>query len=155
MRIEELDNSNALEPGQQLVVLKSWRFYGNAAVCHLQQSIGTGGVQFYRHRQEPVPGIRRLKNCRLFRRPRTTNERRAHFSNKAAKEILESYGVTFKLRRKRSSHMLPSAYDDLAIRYQRNWKEHRRIQRKNADAINRQIHSSPCWDWRNRVSTFE
>ena len=39
MCIEELDNSNALEPGQLLVVLKCWRFCGHAAVCHLQQSV--------------------------------------------------------------------------------------------------------------------
>ena len=51
MRIEELDDSNALEPGQLLVVLKCWRFCRNAAVCHLQQSIGTGAVQFYRYRR--------------------------------------------------------------------------------------------------------
>lgn len=39
MRIEKLDNSNVLEPGQLFVVLKWWKFYGNAAACHLQQSV--------------------------------------------------------------------------------------------------------------------
>ena len=30
--------------------------------------------------------------------------------------------------------MLPSAYDDLSIRYERSWKEHRATQRKTADS---------------------
>jgi hypothetical protein len=83
----------------------------------------------------------------LFRHPRTTNERRAHFSNKATKEILESQGVAFKLRQKRKSHMLPNYYDDLFLQYQRSWKEHREIQRKDAASINRRVHSPAYWDW--------
>jgi hypothetical protein len=35
-------------------------------------------------------------------------------------------GVALKLRQKLNSHMLPNAYDDLSLRYQRSWKEHRR-----------------------------
>ena len=111
MRIEELDNRNALEPGQLLVVLKCWRFYDNADVCHLQQSVKSGLLQFYRHRQEPVPWICRPKNYRLFRHPRTTSERRAYFSSTAAKEILESHGVAFKVRQKRSPHWLPNFWE--------------------------------------------
>jgi hypothetical protein len=38
-----------------------------------------------------------------------TNERRAHFSNYATEEILQPYGVAFKLRQKRKWHMLPNA----------------------------------------------
>jgi hypothetical protein len=155
MRIEELDNSNSLEPGQLLAVLKCWRFCGNAAVYHLQQSVKSGLLQFYRHRREPVPGIRRLRNCRLFRRPKTTNERRAHFRNNATEESLESYGVAIKLRQKRSSHMLPHSWDDISRPHDRNWKRYRKRQRSNAGSIDRRIHSPPCWDWRNRVSTFE
>ena len=147
MRIEELDNRNALEPGQLLVVLKCWRFYGNAAVCHFQQSVKSGLLQFYRHRQGPVPGIRRVKHSKLFRRPRTTNERRAHYINEVTEEILESHGVAFKVRQKRSPHWLPNAYDDLSIRYQRNWKEHRKSQRKNAGSIDRRVHGRPFWEW--------
>jgi hypothetical protein len=147
MRIEELDNSNALEPGKLLVVLKCWKFYGNAAVCHLQQSVKSGLLKFYRHRRGPVPGICRSRNGRLFRRPRTTNERRAHFSSTATKEIVESYGVAFKLRQKRDSLMLPNANDDLSLRYQRSWKAVRKGQRKNTEGINRRIHSRAFWDW--------
>jgi hypothetical protein len=147
MRIEELDNSNALEPGQLLAVLKCRRFYGNAAVCHLQQSVKSGLLQFYRYREEPVPWISRPRNCRLFRHLRTTSERRTYFSNEAAKEILESYGVTFKLRRKRSSHWLPNSWDDLSRHYERSWKEHRKTRLRNAGRIDRRFHSHPYWDW--------
>jgi hypothetical protein len=138
MRIEKIENSNLLQSGVLLVVEKLWRFSNSG--------LEAGPVQYYRHRRDPVPLVRRVKNGRLFRRPRTTNERRAHFSNQAAKEVLESYGVAIKLRQKRNSHMLPDAYDDLSIRYERSWKEHRRAQRKNTRSINRRIHSPPFWD---------
>jgi hypothetical protein len=144
MRIEKLDNSNVLEPGQLLVALKCCRLYSNAAFFHLQQSVESRLLQFYRHRQEPVPWINRVKHGRLFRRPRTTNERRAHLNNEATEEILESHGVAFKVRQKRNPYMLPNAWDDLFIGYQRSWKEHRGTQRKNAGSINRRIHS-PAW----------
>src|SRR6516162_3600735 len=36
-----------------------------------------GVLQFYRHRQGPFSGTGGIKHRRLFRRPRTTNERRA------------------------------------------------------------------------------
>jgi hypothetical protein len=147
MRIEKIKNSNVLKPGQLLVVPKYCKLYGNAAFFHLQQSVESGPLQFYRHRQEPVPWISRVKHSRLFRCPRTTNERRAHFNNEATKEILEFYGVAIKLRQKRKSHMLPNAYDDLSIRYQRSWKEHRGTQRKNAGSINRRFHSPAFWAW--------
>jgi hypothetical protein len=147
MHIEKLDNSNVLEPGQLLVALKCCRLYGNAAFFHLQQSAASGLLQFYRHRQEPVPWINRVKHGRLFRRPRTTNERRAHLSDEATEEILEFQGVAFKLRQKRKSHMLPNAYDDLSIRYQRSWKAHRRTQQKSAGSINRRVHSPAFWAW--------
>jgi hypothetical protein len=143
MRIEELDNSNVLEPGHRLVVLKCWKFYGNAAFYHLQQSVKSGVLQFYRHRQEPVPWINRVKHGRLFRRPRTTNERRAHISNEVTEEIIQCHGVAFKLRQKRNPYMLPNAYDDLSILYQRSWKAHRGTQRKHAGSIDRRIHSPP------------
>jgi hypothetical protein len=145
MRIENLYNSNTVEPGQRLVVLKCWKFYGTAAFYHLQQSVKSGLLQFYRHRWEPVPWINRVKHGRLLRHPRTTNERRAHFSNKATKEILESHGVALKVRQKRNPYKLPNAYDDLFIRYQRSWKEHRGTQRKNASSVHRGVHSPAFW----------
>ena len=142
MRIEKLTDSSVLKPGELLVVLHCLNQCGFDALGGLRKSFGAGVVQFYRHRQEPVPWTRRSKNGRLFRRPRTTNERRAHFSSEA-KEILLSHGLAFKLRQRRNSDRLPNAYDDLSLRYQRSWKEHRGIQRKNASIINRQIHSPP------------
>ena len=146
MRIKKLTDSDVLEPGQLLVVLHCLNQCGSDALIDLRKSIRIGGVQFYRHRQEPVPWIGRSKNGRLFRRPRTTNERRAHYSNKATEEILVSHGLAIKLRQERNSHLLPNAHNDLSLRYQRSWKEHRGIQRKNTTSINRQIHSPPFWD---------
>ena len=146
MRIKKLTDSSVLNPGELLVVLHCLNQCGSDALVDLRKSIGTGVVQFCRHRQEPVPWIRRSKNGRLFRRPRTTNERRAHFSTKATEEIVESHGVAFKLRQKRNSHMLPNSHDDLSLRYQRSWKEHRGAQRKTEGCINHWFHSPPCWD---------
>ena len=147
MRIKKFTDSSDIKPGELLVVLHCLNRRGYDALFELRKSIGTGAVQIYRHGQEPVPRTRRSKNGRLFRRPRTTNERRAHFSNNATEEILQSYGVALKLRQKRKWHMLPDAYDDLSILYERSWKEHRRAQRKNTRSINRRIHSLPSWDW--------
>jgi hypothetical protein len=145
MRIEKIKNGDVLKPGQLLVVSKYCKFFGDAALLHLPESAEIGLLQFYRHRQEPVPRISRAKHGRIFRRPKTTNERRAHFSNNATEEILESYDVALKLRQKRKWHILPNAYDDLSLRYQRSWKEHRGTQRKSAGSINRRTHSPPFW----------
>src|SRR6266446_411575 len=146
MRIKKLTNSSVLEPGQLLVVLHCLNQCGSDALFYLRKSIRIGVVQFYRHRQEPVPWIGRSKNGRLFRRPRTTNERRAQYSNEATEEILVSHGLAFKLRQERNSNRLPNAHDDLSLRYQRSWKEHRGIQRKKTSSISRQIHSPLFWD---------
>ena len=113
MRIKKLADSSVLKPGELLVVLHCLNQCGFDALGGLRKSIGI--VQFYRHRQEPVPWIGRSKNGRLFRRPRTTNERRAHYSNEATKEILKSRGVAFKLRQERNSNRLPNAHDDLSL----------------------------------------
>jgi hypothetical protein len=147
MRFEKLKDSNLLKPGELLVVPKYCKLYGDSALLHLPGIAEIGLLQFYRHRQEPVPGISRAKHGRMFRRPKTTNERRAHFSNNATEEILECYGLALKLRQKRNPYMLPNAWDDLFIGYQRTWKEHRGTQRKSAGSINRRIHSPPFWVW--------
>ena len=147
MRIKSVTDTSILKSGQRLVVLHCLNQCGSDALVELRESVGTDVVKFYRHRQEPVPWTRRSKNGRLFRRPRTTNERRAHFSNNAIKEIFESPRIAFKLRQKRNPRRLPDIYHDLSLRYQRSWKEHRGIQRKNTSSINRQIHSPPFWDW--------
>src|SRR5262245_23982245 len=84
----------------RLALLESVRF---RRPFRLGKSIRIGVVQSYGHRQEAVPWIGRSKNGRLFRRPRTTNERRAHYSNEATKEILKSRGVAFKLQQERNS----------------------------------------------------
>jgi hypothetical protein len=145
MRFEKLKDSNLLKPEELLVVPKYPKLYGDSTLLHLPESAEIGLLQFYRHRQEPVPRISRAKHSTLFRHPRTTNERRTHFSNNATEEVLESYGVALKLRQKRKWHMLPNAYHDLSLRYQRSWKEHRGTQRKKAGSINRRIYSPPFW----------
>jgi hypothetical protein len=122
MRLEKLKDSSLLKPGELLVVPKYCKLYGDSALLHLPGIAEIGLLQFYRNRQEPVPWINRVKHGRLFRRPKTTNERRAHFSN-ATEEIFQSYGVALKVRQKRKWHMLPNAYHDLSLRYQRSWKE--------------------------------
>src|SRR6516162_8736524 len=104
MRIKELTNSNVLKPGQLLVVLHSLNQCAFDALFDVRKSIRIGVVQFYRHRREPVPWIGRSVIGRLFRPPRTTNERRAHFSNEATEEILVSHGLAFKLRQERNSN---------------------------------------------------
>jgi hypothetical protein len=108
MRIEKIKNSNVRKPGQLLVVPKYCKLYGNTAFFRLRENAEIGLLQFYRHRQEPVPWISRAKHRRLFRHPRTTNERRTHFSNEATKEILESYGVAFKLRQNENRICCPT-----------------------------------------------
>jgi hypothetical protein len=85
-RIKKLTDSSLLKPGQLLVVLHCLNQCGSDALFDLRKSIRTGVVQFYRHRREPVPWIGRSGNGRLFRRPRTTNERRAHYSNERQKK---------------------------------------------------------------------
>jgi hypothetical protein len=137
MRIEKIEKSNLLQSGALLALAELWRFSNSG--------LEAGPVRYHRHRRDPVPLVRRVKNGKFFPRPKTTNERRADFSN-ATEEILQSYGVALKLRQKRKWHMLPDAYDDLSIRYERSWKEHRRAQRKNTCSINRRIHSPPLWD---------
>jgi hypothetical protein len=145
MRIKTLNNSDVLKPRQLLATFKGSKFCSDTAFSRLQRNLESGGLQFYRQREEPVPGTGRVKHRRLFRHPRTTNERRADFSNSAAKEILEPQGVALKLRQRRNSHALPNAYDDLSIRYQRSWKKHRGAQRKTVDSIDRRIHGPPLW----------
>jgi hypothetical protein len=145
MYIKKLTNSNALKRGELLIVLKCLWLYRADAFIDLLKGTKTGVAQFYRHRQEPVPWARRSKNGRLFRRPRTTNERRANCAITTPTEVLESHGLAFKVRPKRSSHRLPTAYDDISFHHQRSWKEYRRTQRKVVGSINRRMHSPPFW----------
>ena len=69
MRIEKLTDSSDLRPGQLLVVFNRLKACGSDVPVD---------VQFYRHRQGPIPWTGRIKNGRLFRHPQTTGERRAN-----------------------------------------------------------------------------
>ncbi len=144
MHIKKLTNSNALYRGELLIVLKCLGRY-DGALTDLRTA-QTGVVRFYRHRQEPVSWVSRWKNGRCFRHPRTTNERRANCATSTIREIIENHGVTFKVRPTRNSHRLPTTYDDIFLRYQRSWKGHRCVQRKNTRSINRRVHSPTFWD---------
>jgi hypothetical protein len=54
MRIKKLTDSSALKPGELLVVVHGLNRCVYDALVDLRKS-GSGVVQFYRHRQEPVP----------------------------------------------------------------------------------------------------
>jgi hypothetical protein len=149
MHIKKLTNVSALKRGELLIVLKGWKRYHDDVFIDLQKGTGTGVVQFYRHRQEPVPGVSRWKNGRCFRHPRTTNERRANSAASTPMEILENHSLAFKVRPKRSADRLPTAYDDVFLRHQRSWKEYRRMQRKAVDSIDRRMHSPGFWGREN------
>jgi hypothetical protein len=154
MHIKKLTNSSVLKRSESLIVLKCSKRYHNDVLIDLGKSLGTRFIRFYRHRHEPVPWVSRWKNGRCFRHPRTTNERRANCAANTTREILEHHGIAFKIRPKRGWHRLPTTYDDIFLRYQRAWKEHRRTQWKNVDGINRRIHSPPFWDLSSNVLTF-
>jgi hypothetical protein len=145
MYIKKLTNSNVLKRGELLIALKRLWLYRDDAYIDLRQGKKTGVVQFYRHRQGPVPWVSRWENGRCFRRPRTTNERRANCAVNTLTEVLENHGLAFKVRPKRSSHRLPTVYDDIFLRRQRSWKEYRRTQQKVVGSVNRRIHSPPIW----------
>ncbi len=117
MYIKKLTNSDALKRGELLIVLKCLWLYRDDAFIDLRKGTKTGAVQFYRHRQEPVPWVSRWKNGRCFRHPRTTNERRANCATTTIKEVIENHGVTFKVRPTRNSHRLPTTYDDIFLQY--------------------------------------
>jgi hypothetical protein len=143
MCIEKFEDSTVLRHGQLL------------AVAEPNSSLELGSVQIYQYRRDPVPWVGRLKNCSLFRHPRTTSERRAYFSTTAVKEILESHGIAFNVRRKRSSHRLPNSWDDISPLYQRSWKKYRKTQRRDGGSIDRRFHSPALWDCRNGMLTSD
>ena len=66
MHIKEFNNSNALKRGQLVVAFKGSIFYGDSAFTRLQQSLESGVLQFYRHRQGPVPIHSGLNLARRF-----------------------------------------------------------------------------------------
>jgi hypothetical protein len=155
MHIKKLTGSSVLKRGELLIVLKCSKAYPDDALIDLRKRLGTRFIRFYRHRQEPVPWVSRWKNGRCFRHPRTTNERRANCAANTTREIFEHHGIAFKIRPKRGWHRLPTTYDDIFLRYQRSWKEHRITQCKDADSINRRIHSPPLWDCGNDVLNLD
>jgi hypothetical protein len=143
MKIQKIEASAALGPGQLLATWSGWQFFGYNVF--FEREIGSRQFQFYRHWRDPVPGTKRPKHRRNFRHPKTANERRASFPARKNQELLGEPEFSYTVRKKRSPHRLPDLYDDVWIQYQRSWKEHRRKQWKRSDSINRQIHSPPFW----------
>src|ERR1700683_4814944 len=123
MKIQKIEVRDALKPGQLLATPGGWRWFGSVTITDSES--GSRQFQFYRHRRDPVPGIRRPKRRRNFRHPRTTNERRAGFPAPKNRESLGDPELAYTLRKKRSPHRLPDVYDDVWIQYQRSWKKHR------------------------------
>jgi hypothetical protein len=143
MKIEKIETSNTLEPGQLLVAWNDWRWFTSDAFSSSEGGART--LQFYRHRRQPVPGTRRPKRRRNFRHPHTTNERRANLKVLGNAEAVNEL-TPYRIRSKRSANRLPDAYDDMFIRYQRTWKRRRQTQRKDINNISRQVHRPLFWD---------
>jgi hypothetical protein len=74
---------------------------------------------------------------RLYRNPRTQQERRANGSHEHRRVEIEVGGETCELRigirGKRSALMLPEAWQDNRRGRQRSWKKHRRMQYRLKD----------------------
>ena len=143
MKIEKLEESDTLKAGQLLATRSGWRWFGSVAFTDSESD--NRQFQFYQHRRGPVPGTRRPKRRRNFRRPKTANERRASFAAPKNREHVRDPDLAYTVRKKRSPHRLPDVYDDVWIEYQRSWKEHRRNRWKRAGLINRHVHAPPVW----------
>lgn len=91
------------------------------------------GLGAYDHdrdfRKAPVPGVRKRRWGRFYRRVRTLGEIRDLTGLEADMADLEELPVRVKVRRRRRN--LPTAWDDLVIRGKgRGWKHHRRTRWK-------------------------
>jgi hypothetical protein len=102
LKFEKVRNQQRAAAWALVVAARRWRLSSSG--------LEAGQVRFYRLRQDPVPWVRRAKNGRLSRRPKTGNERRAHFSSEAAQEVLETHGIDLKERRKRNPRRLPNSW---------------------------------------------
>jgi hypothetical protein len=143
MKIEKIETSNTLEPGQLLVTWNNWRWFTSDAFSSSEG--GPPTLQFYRHRRQPAPGTRRPKRRRNFRHPHTTNERRGSLKVLGSAEAVNELTL-YRIRSKRGTNRLPDVYDDMFIQYQRTWKKRRKTQRKDINNINRQILGPLFWD---------
>ena len=143
MKTQKIEVSEALKAGQFLATRNGWRWIGSVTLT--DSETGSREFQFYRHRRDSVPGIKRAQRRRNFRHPRTANERRASFAAPKNRASLADPDLAYAVRKKRSPYRLPDLYDDVWIQYQRSWKEHRRNRWQNAARINRHVHAPPVW----------
>lgn len=80
-------------------------------------------------RKAPVPGVRKRRWGRFYRRVRTRGEIRDLAGLEADLADLEAFPVRVKVRRRRRN--LPTAWDDLVIQGKgHSWKHHRRTRWK-------------------------
>lgn len=80
-------------------------------------------------RKAPVPGVRKRRWGRFYRRVRTQAELRALAGLEADLHDLEEFPVRVKIRGRRKT--LPTAWDDIMVFGKgRGWKHHRRTQWK-------------------------
>lgn len=91
------------------------------------------GPQAYDHerdfRKASMPGVRRRRWGRFYRRVRTHAERRDLIGLEQDMADLEEFPVRVKIRGRRKN--VPTAWDDIVIRGKgRGWKHHRRTQWK-------------------------
>lgn len=78
--------------------------------------------QTYKYHSEPVPYTGKISNYKMFRRIRTTNEKRNCLTSDDIFELSQyPYAKINVGRSKRQS--LPSYFDDIKREYQRSWKE--------------------------------
>lgn len=140
MKVQKIEMGNTPKAGQLLATQSGLRLLGSIALTKLESDVP---FQFYRYRWDPVPGIRRRKLHKSFRHPRTANERRASCAAAKNRALAWDPDFAYTVRKKRNPHRLPDVYDDVLIRYQRSWKEHRRKQWKKAGSINRHVHGPP------------
>jgi hypothetical protein len=98
MKIQKIEASDTLKPGQLLATWSEWRWFGSVAFVDLQSS--SRQFEFYRHRRDPVPGTKRPKRRRNFRHPKTANERRASFAAPKNREHLGDPDLAYTVRKK-------------------------------------------------------
>jgi hypothetical protein len=77
----------------------------------------------FKYRHDPVPFVHKSKWHRgvFYRRPKTTQERRA---------FDDSVDQGFTPRKRRAANILPNAWDDIPRHREKNWKKFRRTQWK-------------------------
>jgi hypothetical protein len=102
-------------------------------IPHRSFALWARGAHAYDHdrdfRKAPVPGVRKRRWGRFYRRVRTQGEIRDLVGLEAELADLEEFPVRVRIRGRRKN--LPTAWDDIMVFGKgRGWKHHRRTQWK-------------------------